>query len=306
MACAQQHADLPGCDKAWQQTQFNHRRFHRLPACASPESHSRHSYHATLNLKMRSVRELNPIICRNMPDRNQEGKPFERRVFLRSGVIFTGVVLASSALLRGAGTKNKDEEKEAEVGPPEDLMREHGVLKRVLLIYGEVLRRIDAKQDFPPEALADAAGIIRSFVEDYHEKLEEDFLFPRFEKANQLVDLVRVLREQHQAGRRVTDITMRFANLQSLKNESERARLVDSTRQFIRMYNPHEAREDTVLFPAFRKIVSPHEFDSLGEDFEKKEDELFGDDGFEKMVDKVASIEKRFGIYDLAQFTPKI
>src|SRR5438093_13591033 len=55
MACAQQHADLPGCDKTWQQTQFNHRRFHRLPPCASPESHSRHSYHATLNLKMRSV-----------------------------------------------------------------------------------------------------------------------------------------------------------------------------------------------------------------------------------------------------------
>ncbi len=160
---------------------------------------------------MRSVRELNPIICRNMHDRNQEGKPFERRVFLRSGVIFTGAVLASSALLRGAGTKNKDEEKETEVGPPEDLMREHGVLKRVLLVYGEVLRRIDSKQDFPPETLADAARIIRNFVEDYHEKLEEDFLFPRFEKANLLVDLVKVLRAQHQAGRQVTDVTMRFA-----------------------------------------------------------------------------------------------
>ena len=185
-------------------------------------------------------------------------------------------------------------------------MREHGVLKRVLLIYGEALRRLDAKQDFPPEALADAAGIIRSFVENYHEKLEEDFLFPRFEKANQLVDLVKVLRTQHQAGRRVTDGTMRFANFQSLRNESERLQLIDSMQQYIRMYNPHEAREDTVLFPAFRKIVSPHEFDSLGEDFEKKEDELFGEDGFEKMVDKVTGIEKRFGIYDLAQFTPKI
>src|SRR5436305_1140807 len=258
---------------------------------------------------MRSLPRGNPITCcvagptENMQKRNPKEQPFDRRVFLRSGVIFTGAVLAGSATLRGAENK---ESKETEVGPPEDLMREHGVLKRVLLIYGEVLRRIDAKQDFPPEALADAARIIRGFVEDYHEKLEENFLFPRFEKANQLVDLVRVLREQHQAGRRVTDITMRFANLQSLKNESERAQLVDSTRQFIRMYNPHEAREDTVLFPAFRKIVSPHEFDSLGEDFEKKEDELFGDDGFEKMVDKVASIEKRFGIYDLAQFTPKI
>jgi hemerythrin-like domain-containing protein len=241
-----------------------------------------------------------------MQDRHRDELALDRRVFLRSGILLSGAAVAGVGLLRGAETEKKGEEKEVEVGPPEDLMREHGVLKRILLIYGEALRRIDAKQDFPPEALADAAGIIRSFVEDYHEKLEEDFLFPRFEKANQLVDLVRVLREQHQAGRRVTDVTIRFARLQSLRNESERAQLVSSMQQFIRMYNPHEAREDTVLFPAFRKIVSAHEFDSLGEDFEKKEDELFGDDGFEKVVDKVASIEKRFGIYDLAQFTPKM
>jgi hemerythrin-like domain-containing protein len=238
-----------------------------------------------------------------MKDRHQDERIPSRRVFLRSGIIFSGAALAGAALLRGA--EKEKQSKEIEVGPPEDLMREHGVLKRVLLIYGEALHRLYAKQDLPPDALADAAGIIRSFVEDYHEKLEEDFLFPRFEKANQLVDLVKVLRTQHQAGRRVTDITLRFANLQSLKNDSERAQLINSLQQFIRMYNPHEAREDTVLFPAFRKIVSPHEFDSLGEDFEKKEDELFGEDGFEKVVDRVAGIEKRLGIYDLAQFTPK-
>lgn len=238
-----------------------------------------------------------------MRDQRTEEEPFDRRVFLKSGIVFTGAMLIGSGSLHGA---EKKENKEAEVGPPEDLMREHGVLKRVLLIYGEVLRRIDAKQDFPPEALADAARIIRSFVEDYHEKLEEDFLFPRFEKANLLVDLVKVLRAQHQGGRQVTDVTMRLANVQSLKNESQRLQLVTSMQQFIRMYNPHEAREDTVLFPAFRKIVSPHEFDALGEDFEKKEDQLFGDDGFENVVGKVAGIEKRLGIYDLSQFTPKI
>jgi len=225
-----------------------------------------------------------------------------RRAFLRSGIIVGTAAITGLSSATAAEPEKKEEE---EVGPPEDLMREHGVLKRLLLVYGEVLRRMDAKQDFPPGALADAAGIIRSFIEDYHEKLEEDFLFSRFEKANQLVDLVKVLRDQHQAGRRVTDVTIRLAKLRSLKNESERAQLASSMRQFIRMYNPHEAREDTVLFPAFHKIVTPHEFDSLGEDFEKKENELFGEDGFEKMVDKVAGIEKRLGIYDLAQFTPK-
>jgi hypothetical protein len=130
-----------------------------------------------------------------MNDRHHEERIFNRRVFLRSSIIFSGAAFAGAGLLRGAEKEEKENEKEAEVGPPEDLMREHGVLKRVLLIYGEALRRLDAKQDFPPEALSDAAGIIRSFVEDYHEKLEENFLFPRFEKANQLVDLVKVLRE---------------------------------------------------------------------------------------------------------------
>ena len=64
--------------------------------------------------------------------------------------------------------------------------------------------------------------------------------------------------------------------------------------------------EDTVLFPALRQIVSKQEFAVLGEDFEKKEHHLFGEDGFEKMVVRVASIEKTLGIYDLAQFTPKL
>ena len=50
VARAQQHAHLPGCDQARQQTQFNHWRFCRLPGCASSKSHSRHSNYATMIL----------------------------------------------------------------------------------------------------------------------------------------------------------------------------------------------------------------------------------------------------------------
>src|ERR1700720_429414 len=99
-----------------------------------------------------------------------------RRAFIKAGLVF-GVSVSGGRLVRGA------EEDEQEVSPAEDLMREHGVLKRVLLIYAEAIRRIDANEDLPPETLADSAKIIRSFIEDYHEKLEGDFFFPRFEKA---------------------------------------------------------------------------------------------------------------------------
>src|SRR5438034_11166855 len=206
----------------------------------------------------------------NSKNRNDIMRPMKtnhqssRRKFLKAGGIF---IAASGLSAVNLLAKEKDKN---EVSPPEDLMREHGVLKRILLIYGEAIRRIDSKEDLPPEPLADSAKIIREFVEDYHEKLEEDFLFPRFKEANKLVDLVDVLLQQHQAGRRLTDITMHLATNQALKNADDRRKLVDSMRQFIRMYNPHEAREDTVLCPAFRGIVSAHEFDSLGEDFEKK------------------------------------
>lgn len=231
-----------------------------------------------------------------------------RRDFFRTSTFTTGLLLISNVPVAGANA-NEDKDKasaEERVSPPEDLMREHGVLKRVMLVYEEVLHCWDHKQDVPPQVLAEASGIIRHFVEDYHEKLEEDYLFPRFEKANKLVELVKTLRLQHQAGRKVTDVVMQHANAKALKNVTDRAKVAEAIRQFNRMYAPHEAREDTVLFPAFHGIVSSNEYDSLGEDFEKKENELFGEDGFEKIVDKVADIEKKLGIFDLSQFTPKI
>jgi len=233
-----------------------------------------------------------------------------RRLFVTTvGAAGAGLwipVLAAEQQRGDGGGQPKREEPEEDVTPAEDLMREHGVLKRVLLVYGEAIRRIDAKQDLPPESVREGASIIRTFIEDYHEKLEEDYLFPRFEKAGQLSDLTKVLRGQHQAGRRVTDQITQLATAQTLKQPESAAKLREFMRQFVRMYEPHEAREDTVLFPALRKIVSRQEYGALGEDFEKKEHELFGEDGFDKMVDRVAGIEKILGIYDLAQFTPKV
>jgi len=70
------------------------------------------------------------------------------------------------------------------------------------------------------------------------------------------------------------------------------------------MYRPHAAREDTVLFPAFRKLVKAREYAELGEQFEDKEDALFGRGGFDDVVGQVAELETAVGIYQLAQFTP--
>jgi hemerythrin-like domain-containing protein len=222
-----------------------------------------------------------------------------RRNFLGSAIAAGGLVLPATILPAGQEKTGQGEE---DVSTNEDLMREHGILKRVLLAYDEIIRRIRAGQDFPPQTVTDGATIIRKFIEEYHEKLEEDHLFPRFRKAGKLVDLVTVLNAQHQAGRRVTERIL--ANARSMKTADDRNRLAKDLEAFNRMYAPHEAREDTVLFPELHKIVSPHEYDALGEQFEKIERQTFGGDGFDMYVDKVDALEKRLGIHDLAQFTP--
>lgn len=66
--------------------------------------------------------------------------------------------------------------------------------------------------------------------------------------------------------------------------------LSDYLKLYVRMFRPHEAREDTVLFPEFRQLISKDEYNRLGGVFEDKEHQLFGEDGFKKTVAKVSDI----------------
>ena len=126
-----------------------------------------------------------------------------------------------------------------------------------------------------------------------------------FEKAGKLTDLVGVLRNQHQAGRKVTEqiIALAKSTTSSSVKEKELARQPFT---FNRMYRPHKAREDTILFPALRTVVSPKEFDVMGDEFEEHEHRMFGEKGYESIVEKIAGYEKKLGIHELAKFTPAI
>lgn len=220
-----------------------------------------------------------------------------------TGAVVAGGLIAPPAFA-AVHKKKQQPDTEPEVSPPEDLMKEHGVLDRLLLIYEAGLRKFSANEDFDPAVIGSTAGIVRDFIENYHEKSEEEAVFPRFKKAGKMVSLVDTLLTQHKAGRRVTENILKYAP-GSRKDGDDRRQLVTAIQSFIAMYRPHAAREDTDLFPLLRGLVSAHEYDAIAEDFEKKEHQLFGDDGFEKMARRVAALEEAMGIHDLAQFTPR-
>jgi hemerythrin-like domain-containing protein len=223
------------------------------------------------------------------------------------------LIMAAGAGLVLAGANNqivqaaeKDVDGEKEVGAVEDLMREHGVLRRAILIYREAAVKLRAKPaGVDPDALRRTALLFRSFGEDYHEKkLEEAHIFPTIRRAGgQAAAYVDILIAQHQRGREITDYVLALTAKGAIVSADAEplARALDGVEL---MYEHHTAHEDTVVFPAWKDALSAHQLDEMGEQFEEIEHRQFGKDGFEDAVAQIAHIEQALGIADIARFTP--
>lgn len=223
------------------------------------------------------------------------------------------LVIAASAGLMLAGANSQiaqaaekhGEDKEKEVGAVEDLMREHGVIRRALLVYREIATTLRAKPaSVDPGLLRRTATMFRSFGEDYHEKkLEETYIFPTIKKtAGPTAAYVDVLVAQHQRGRELTDYILSVAGRGAIGSGDAEplARVLDSVEL---MYEHHAAREDTIVFPAWKDTLSADQLDEIGEKFEEIEHQQFGADGFEDAVAQIAVIERALGLADITRFT---
>ncbi|MEW1679335.1 hemerythrin domain-containing protein [Streptomyces noursei] len=189
----------------------------------------------------------------------------------------------------------------APVGPPEELMREHGLLNRCLLVYKAALTH--PRRTFPVTDVMTSATVVRTFFHDYHEEMEEKYVFPRM-KNTPLASMAQTLWDQHREGKKWTDriLSMLAPGKVGPVTASVIAEQLD---QFIAMYEPHEAREDTVLFPAWRAGLNERTFYRIAAEMQDAEAELFGSDAFAEALASIEQAEKRLGIYDLAQYAPK-
>lgn len=221
----------------------------------------------------------------------------------RRHLVLTGAI-AGLAGLALAGCRHDDDG--GEVTANEDLMREHGIIRRALFVYAEVARR--ARKDpasVPLSSIADTAKLFRAFAEDYHERgLEETHIFPVVRKlATPVAKLPDILLAQHQRGREITDYVLRVAGGSSLA-PAEAERFAATLDGFVAMYGPHAAHEDTELFPVWKATLGPKGYDEIGDQFEELEHKMFGHDGFKDALARISRIEQAFGLGGLSALTP--
>src|SRR4051812_12547253 len=194
----------------------------------------------------------------------------DRRAALGSlaGLAAVGFALTSC---RNSGSDEKESGGgEGEVTANEDLMREHGILRRILILYREIAPKLVANAStVDAAALASAARLFQFFGERYHEQLlEEQHIFPIVRKAGgEAAGLIDTLLAQHARGRGITAYILDRTRSGRV-GTADAEPLARTLTAFSRMYEPHAAREDTIVFPAFKKAVGPKGYDELGDQFE--------------------------------------
>jgi hemerythrin-like domain-containing protein len=202
-------------------------------------------------------------------------------------------------------SEQSSDEAAADVTATEDLMREHGILRRALLVYQETAVKL--KQDpnsIPADAIEKTAQLFRAFGEEYHEKkLEEAYIFPALKKQqNPATAYVEILLAQHSRGTEITDYLLSKTRGDKILS-ADVGPFVGALESFVRMYEHHAAIEDTLVFPAWKSVIGEKEMDELSAKFEEIEEEFFGEDGFESARQRMTEIEQSLGLSDLAMFT---
>src|SRR5712691_3007045 len=234
-----------------------------------------------------------------------------RRNFLGvSAVVGTGLVLSGCGggnVANKEGQEKKPDENQigGEVTATEDLMREHGILRRALLVYSAAAIKLRGNPSaIAPDALEKTAKLFKAFGEEYHEKkLEEAYIFPAVRKAGgEAATYPDILIAQHNRGREITDYIISVTEDAKL-GPSNAEPLAKALEAFVLMYRNHAAREDTIIFPAWKQTMTGKQLDEMNDKFEDIEHEQFGENGFEDAVKQISAIENTLGLADIAQFT---
>ena len=222
-----------------------------------------------------------------------------------AGLILSGCYNANRSHAAESLSAQDEETKGVEVNAVEDLMREHGVLRRALFVYSEAAAKLRSEPSVVvPGAIYKTAKLFRAFGEEYHEKkLEEAYIFPAVKKTGgEAASYPDILIAQHNRGRQITDYILAITGKEKF-GIGDDERLAIAMESLVRMYRPHAAREDTVVFPAWKQTLTAKQLDEMNDKFEGIEHQQFGEDGFENAVRQIADIESELGLAGLLQFT---
>lgn len=153
-------------------------------------------------------------------------------------------------------------------GPIEVLLGEHRTILAVLDEVDRESRRLEAKGALREAFWADLLRFLDEFDAGLHHKKEEDLLFPALEGAGLSASHgpTAVLRDEH--------LRSQFwrNRLEQALHDRDRTRLIAAVASYLDLTRAHVLKENQILFPLARQLLSPEALAELRVAFQALEE----------------------------------
>jgi hemerythrin-like domain-containing protein len=175
--------------------------------------------------------------------------------------------------------------------PLEELREEHGAVMKALSILQGLTPKLDAQSPRAEEDLRRLLEFLTVFVDQCHHAKEEAFLFPAMEKAHtRNKPLIDELIFEHEKGRMMV-VTLGAALERAARGEVRDAQpLVETIQEYVPLFRTHIRKENGILFPEARELLSERDRQVMAREFEELEEKRIGKgrhEAFHRMIQEL-------------------
>lgn len=168
--------------------------------------------------------------------------------------------------------------------PLEILEEEHRVIEKVIGVLKHMVDAVKTGVNPPVNDFRNTVDFLRIFADRCHHSKEEDALFPILEERGvpRFGGPIGVMLQEHEQGRSL--IRGMLQAIEAIVKGDEHGYIVFSEKalSYAELLHDHISKEDNVLYPIGRNVLSEEDIERLSKDFEKIEKEKIGPEVHEK------------------------
>jgi hemerythrin-like domain-containing protein len=178
--------------------------------------------------------------------------------------------------------------------PTDELMNEHRVIERMLVVVSNACDRLENGQEVEQELFVGAADFFKNFADRCHHGKEEKLLFVKMQErgVSGEVGPIAVMLREHQDGR---GHVRKIAELSATKmNQKTKDGLVRVGRAYVDLLSKHIQKEDNILYPMANQILTKEDQEELAKGFEEVEENVMGPGVHERYHHMIDEWEKKY------------
>ncbi|HUT27820.1 MAG TPA: hemerythrin domain-containing protein [Methanomassiliicoccales archaeon] len=166
------------------------------------------------------------------------------------------------------------------------LQYDHGIVRQVLDVVGELVRTHRAPQHIPE--LQEAVAFLEQFLDRFHHAKEELFLFPAAAReCPKIAETLEHLKKDHAEAREMIKTTLKVIKADDVETmEEEIRKLVD-------LMTVHIAEEENQVFPIIENELQLETDANIHAQYEKFTDKEFGKGYYQAAEEFASDIQER-------------